>query len=115
VTDRQDLAPDATARVALWRALHVEIDPPPHVLKDESGLMLQAPDQAPPRGHGPKIHATLPRFHRGPCALHRGSNRGKAGRGWVNMSSRRWRLLGDGGCSLRQGAVDGIVYRERLR
>jgi hypothetical protein len=29
----QDVAPDSTAaRVALWRALHFEIDPPPHVL-----------------------------------------------------------------------------------
>jgi hypothetical protein len=34
-------APDSTAaRVALWRALHVEIDPPPHVLEDEIGLQL---------------------------------------------------------------------------
>jgi methyltransferase (TIGR00027 family) len=39
-------APDSTAvRVALWRALHVEIDPPPHVLEDEIGLRLAAPDQ----------------------------------------------------------------------
>jgi methyltransferase (TIGR00027 family) len=38
-------APDSTAvRVALWRALHVEIDPPPHVLEDEIGLKLAAPD-----------------------------------------------------------------------
>ncbi len=30
MTDKQDSAPDPTAaRVALWRALHVEIDPPP--------------------------------------------------------------------------------------
>jgi len=37
--------PDHTAvRVALWRALHVEIDPPPHVLVDELGLQLAAPD-----------------------------------------------------------------------
>jgi methyltransferase (TIGR00027 family) len=37
-------APDGTAvRVALWRALHVQIDPPPHVLKDEVGLKLAAP------------------------------------------------------------------------
>ncbi|HTJ47055.1 MAG TPA: class I SAM-dependent methyltransferase [Kofleriaceae bacterium] len=36
--------PDHTAvRVALWRALHVEIDPPPHVLDDELGLALAAP------------------------------------------------------------------------
>jgi methyltransferase (TIGR00027 family) len=37
--------PDNTAvRVALWRALHVEIDAPPHVLVDEIGLELAAPD-----------------------------------------------------------------------
>jgi methyltransferase (TIGR00027 family) len=40
-----DVAPDSTAaRVALWRALHVAIDPPPHVLDDEIGLALLAPD-----------------------------------------------------------------------
>jgi methyltransferase (TIGR00027 family) len=31
-------------RVALWRALHVEIDPPPHVLEDEVGLRLAEPE-----------------------------------------------------------------------
>lgn len=43
--DRRAVAPESTAvRVALWRALHVEIDPPPHVLEDETGLKLVAPD-----------------------------------------------------------------------
>ena len=38
-------APDSTAvRVALWRALHVEVDPPPHVLDDTVGLRLADPD-----------------------------------------------------------------------
>src|SRR3954471_4208042 len=38
-------APDSTAvRVALWRALHVEIDSPPHVFEDEIGLKLAAPE-----------------------------------------------------------------------
>lgn len=38
-------APDSTAeRVALWRALHVQVDPPPHVFEDEIGLKLVAPD-----------------------------------------------------------------------
>jgi methyltransferase (TIGR00027 family) len=38
-------APDGTAvRVALWRALHVEVDPAPHVLEDQIGLRLAAPD-----------------------------------------------------------------------
>jgi len=37
--------PDNTAvRVALWRALHVQADAPPHVLVDEIGLKLAAPD-----------------------------------------------------------------------
>lgn len=39
-------APEDTAtRVALWRALHVQIDPPPHVLEDEVGLQLLAPEE----------------------------------------------------------------------
>jgi methyltransferase (TIGR00027 family) len=38
-------APDSTAvRVALWRAMHVQVDPPPHVLEDEIGLRLADPD-----------------------------------------------------------------------
>jgi len=43
----KDIAtPDHTAvRVALWRALHVQADPPPHVLEDEVGLRLVAPDE----------------------------------------------------------------------
>jgi len=42
----EQLAPDSTAvRVALWRALHVEVDPPPHVLVDEVGLKLVAPEE----------------------------------------------------------------------
>ena len=45
MNDRQAAAPDSTAvRVALWRALHVEVDPPPHVFEDEVGLKLAAPD-----------------------------------------------------------------------
>ena len=36
---------DHTAeRVALWRALHVEVDAPPHVLADQVGLELANPD-----------------------------------------------------------------------
>lgn len=38
------VAPDSTAvRVALWRAMHVDIDPPPHVLEDKIGLRLANP------------------------------------------------------------------------
>ena len=36
--------PDSTAvRTALWRALHVELDPPPHILVDELGVRLANP------------------------------------------------------------------------
>jgi methyltransferase (TIGR00027 family) len=39
-------APDSTAvRAALWRAMHVQVDPPPHVLEDEIGLQLVMPDE----------------------------------------------------------------------
>ena len=45
--DEHTIAPDSTAvRVALWRALHLEVDPPPHVLEDMIGLRLAAPDEA---------------------------------------------------------------------
>ncbi|MGW2027054.1 class I SAM-dependent methyltransferase [Streptomyces decoyicus] len=38
--------PDSTAvRVALWRAMHVQVDSPPHVIEDEIGLQLAAPDE----------------------------------------------------------------------
>ncbi|MGH9490399.1 MAG: class I SAM-dependent methyltransferase [Terriglobales bacterium] len=38
-------APDSTAvRVALWRALHLELDAPPPVFTDHIGLQLAAPD-----------------------------------------------------------------------
>ena len=44
--DQKSIAPDSTAvRVALWRALHVEIDPPPHVIDDVIGLKLAAPEE----------------------------------------------------------------------
>lgn len=40
-----DAGPDNTAvRVALWRALHVQVDAPPHVFTDEVGLAIAAPD-----------------------------------------------------------------------
>lgn len=38
--------PDSTAvRVALWRAIHVQVDALPHVLKDEVGLQLVNPPE----------------------------------------------------------------------
>jgi len=50
MADEQAEAPDGTAvRVALWRAMHVQVDPPPHVLEDEIGLRLAAPDDGWPR------------------------------------------------------------------
>jgi methyltransferase (TIGR00027 family) len=46
VTVEQAEGPEATAvRVALWRAMHVQVDPPPHVLEDEVGLLLAAPGE----------------------------------------------------------------------
>lgn len=42
---RATATPDSTAvRTALWRALHLEVDAPPHVLDDLIGLQLAAPD-----------------------------------------------------------------------
>ncbi|MER5665890.1 class I SAM-dependent methyltransferase [Streptomyces mirabilis] len=46
MADEQSDAPDSTAvRVALWRAMHVRVDSPPHVIEDEIGLRLAAPDE----------------------------------------------------------------------
>jgi methyltransferase (TIGR00027 family) len=43
--DKQVAEPNNTAvRVALWRALHVQVDSPPHVFVDEVGLKLVAPE-----------------------------------------------------------------------
>jgi methyltransferase (TIGR00027 family) len=42
---QQQPTPDNTAvRTALWRALHILADPPPHVFEDEIGLKLAAPE-----------------------------------------------------------------------
>jgi methyltransferase (TIGR00027 family) len=44
MANEQTGAPESTAvRTALWRAMHVRVDPPPHVLEDEIGLELAAP------------------------------------------------------------------------
>lgn len=46
IMPEKQTGPDSTAaRTALWRALHVKIDPPPHVLEDEIGLKLLAPEE----------------------------------------------------------------------
>src|SRR5437588_350407 len=68
--DKRTAAPDNTAvRVALWRALHVQVDSAPHVLEDEIGLKLvdpadgwrERPDMDPgfPRLFRASIAATL--------------------------------------------------------
>ncbi|MET7567839.1 class I SAM-dependent methyltransferase [Streptomyces sp. NPDC005492] len=42
--EREPAIADHTAvRVALWRALHAQVDPPPHVIEDEVGLRLADP------------------------------------------------------------------------
>lgn len=47
MTTEQDQAPESSAeRVALWRAMHVQVDPAPHVFEDEVGLRLLAPAEA---------------------------------------------------------------------
>jgi methyltransferase (TIGR00027 family) len=44
VTDNDNVGPDPTAvRVALWRAMHLEVDAPPYVFEDEIGLRLAGP------------------------------------------------------------------------
>ena len=46
MADEQTEAAEGSAvRVALWRAIHVQVDPPPHVLEDEIGLQLADPDE----------------------------------------------------------------------
>ena len=46
MTDQPIPKPDSTAvRVALWRAIHLQFDPPPYVLADDIGLKLAAPDE----------------------------------------------------------------------
>lgn len=46
MNEKTTTLPDSTAvRVALWRALHVLADAPPHVLEDTIGLQLVAPDE----------------------------------------------------------------------
>ncbi|MGU7768919.1 class I SAM-dependent methyltransferase [Burkholderia sp. MR1-5-21] len=45
MSDSHEISPDSTAaRVALWRALHAEIDARPPVLEDDIGLRLLAPE-----------------------------------------------------------------------
>jgi methyltransferase (TIGR00027 family) len=46
LADQRSRAESTAERVALWRALHAQIDPLPHVLNDEMGLRLIAPDES---------------------------------------------------------------------
>ncbi|MET0593997.1 MAG: class I SAM-dependent methyltransferase [Polyangiaceae bacterium] len=44
MAEKTSAGPDNTAvRVALWRAMHLQIDPPPHVIVDQIGLQLVDP------------------------------------------------------------------------
>jgi methyltransferase (TIGR00027 family) len=72
VADEQQAAePDSTAvRVALWRAMHVQVDPPPHVLQDEIGLRLAAPQDG-WRDRGDMHPAGTSRFRAGIVARSR--------------------------------------------
>jgi methyltransferase (TIGR00027 family) len=57
--DKRTAAPNSTAvRVALWRAMHVQVDAPPHVFEDEIGLRLVAPDEGWRRRPDMDPHAT---------------------------------------------------------
>lgn len=45
MTQPHPISPEKTAvRVALWRAMHLQVDPPPHILSDDIGIKLLAPD-----------------------------------------------------------------------
>src|SRR3989475_1886089 len=59
--DKQTAAPDSTAlRVALWRAMHVQIDSPRHVFEVEIGLRLVAPEDGWRRRPDMDSHFTKP-------------------------------------------------------
>lgn len=46
MSDNPDVVPESSAvRVALWRALHVEVDAPPHVLQDDIGQKIASPSE----------------------------------------------------------------------
>jgi methyltransferase (TIGR00027 family) len=46
MSDDPNVGPESTAvRVALWRAMHVQIDAPPHVIEDEVGFQLVDPEE----------------------------------------------------------------------
>lgn len=58
---REPKAPTAdhtAVRVALWRALHLRADPPPHVIEDEIGLRLADPGEGWPERPDMDVDAT---------------------------------------------------------
>jgi methyltransferase (TIGR00027 family) len=71
MSDEQTPAPENTAvRVALWRAMHVQVDPPPHVLQDEIGLRIADPEDG-WRDRGDMHPAGTSRFRAGIVARSR--------------------------------------------
>lgn len=55
---RTETADRTAVRVALWRAMHLQVDPPPHVLEDEIGLQLATPDDGWRRRPDMAVNAT---------------------------------------------------------
>jgi methyltransferase (TIGR00027 family) len=45
MAEKKEIPDNTAVRVALWRALHTEVDAPPHVLNDTIGLKLAAPPE----------------------------------------------------------------------
>ena len=43
--DQKNIPDNTAVRVALWRAMHVQVDQKPHILEDEIGLQLVNPDE----------------------------------------------------------------------
>ena len=71
---------NTAARVALWRALHVQSNPPPHVLVDDIGIRLVAPE--PEWEKRPDMSPFTKPFrasNRRAGPVHRGSRRGACG------------------------------------
>lgn len=63
MSDKKDVAPESSAvRVALWRALHVEVDAPPHVLQDDISLKIASPSET--WRSRPDMHVQQTKFFR---------------------------------------------------
>ncbi|HEX5353596.1 MAG TPA: hypothetical protein VFW60_05915 [Rhodanobacteraceae bacterium] len=47
MSDNRNIAPDDTAvRTALWRALHLDVDAPPHLFEGAAGVRRAEPDMS---------------------------------------------------------------------